>query len=184
MEALFTSITAVAIAEIGDKTQLLALLLACKFRKPIPIIAGIIIATLLNHAVAAWFGAQIQQWFSPELLRWLVGLSFIAMAIWVLVPDKIDEDDNKLLKYGPFLASLILFFIAEIGDKTQVATVILAAKYDSMFMVITGTTIGMCLANVPVVLLGKLGVEKLPMTLIHRVTAILFLVLGVTTLVF
>ncbi|WP_163132707.1 TMEM165/GDT1 family protein [Agarivorans sp. Alg241-V36] len=184
MEALFTSITAVAIAEIGDKTQLLALLLACKFRKPLPIIAGIIIATLLNHAAAAWFGSLVQQWFNPEVLRWLIGISFIAMALWVLVPDKLDEDDSKLLKYGPFLASLILFFIAEIGDKTQVATVILAAKYDSMLMVITGTTIGMCLANVPVVLLGKLGVEKLPMSLIHRVTAILFLALGITTLVF
>lgn len=183
MEALFTSITAVAIAEIGDKTQLLALLLACKFRKPLPIIAGIIIATLLNHAAAAWFGSLVQQWFNPEVLRWLIGISFIAMALWVLVPDKLDEEDSKLLKYGPFLASLILFFIAEIGDKTQVATVILAAKYDSMLMVITGTTIGMCLANVPVVLLGKLGVEKLPMSLIHRVTAILFLALGITTLV-
>ncbi|MEE1672519.1 TMEM165/GDT1 family protein [Agarivorans aestuarii] len=184
MEALFTSITAVAIAEIGDKTQLLALLLACKFRKPLPIIAGIIIATLLNHAAAAWFGSLVQQWLSPEVLRWLIGISFIAMALWVLVPDKLDEEDSKLLKYGPFLASLILFFIAEIGDKTQVATVILAAKYDSMFMVITGTTIGMCLANVPVVVLGKLGVEKLPMTLIHRVTAVLFFALGISTLVF
>ncbi|WP_427979389.1 TMEM165/GDT1 family protein [Agarivorans sp.] len=184
MEALFTSITAVAIAEIGDKTQLLALLLACKFRKPVPIILGIIIATLLNHAAAAWFGSLVQQWLSPEVLRWLLGLSFIAMAIWVLIPDKIDEEDSKMLKYGPFLASLVLFFIAEIGDKTQVATVILAAKYDSLIMVITGTTIGMCLANVPVVLLGKLGVEKLPMTLIHRLTAVLFFALGLSTILF
>ncbi|MGY5449651.1 TMEM165/GDT1 family protein [Agarivorans sp. MS3-6] len=184
MEALFTSITAVAIAEIGDKTQLLALLLACKFRKPLPIIAGIIIATLLNHAAAAWFGSFVQTWFSPEILRWVLGLSFIAMAIWVLIPDKVDDLESGMLKYGPFVASLILFFIAEIGDKTQVATVILAAKYDSLFMVIMGTTIGMCLANVPVVLLGKLGVDKLPMVLIHRITAVLFLVLGVTTLLF
>ena len=104
MEALFTSITAVAITEIGAKTQLLALLLACKFRKPLPIIAGIIIATLLNHAAAAWFGSLVQQWFNPEVLRWLIGISFIAMALWILVPDKLDEEDSKLLKYGPFLA--------------------------------------------------------------------------------
>ncbi len=184
MEALFTSITAVAIAEIGDKTQLLALLLACKFKKPAPIILGIIIATLLNHTAAAWFGSLVQQWLSPEVLRWLLGLSFIAMAIWVLIPDKIDEEDSKTLKYGPFLASLVLFFIAEIGDKTQVATVILAAKYESLTMVVAGTTIGMCLANIPVVLLGRLGVEKLPLTLIHRLTALLFFALGISTLLF
>lgn len=184
MEALFTSITAVAIAEIGDKTQLLALLLACKFKKPLPIILGIIVATLLNHAAAAWFGSLVQQWLDPEVLRWLLALSFIAMAVWVLIPDKIDEEDSKMLKYGPFLASLVLFFVAEIGDKTQVATVILAAKYESLTMVICGTTIGMCLANVPVVLLGKLGVEKLPMTLIHRLTALLFFALGLSTILF
>ncbi|MDO6764163.1 TMEM165/GDT1 family protein [Agarivorans sp. 1_MG-2023] len=184
MEALVTSITAVAIAEIGDKTQLLALLLACKFRKPLPIIAGIIVATLLNHAAAAWFGAMVQSWLNPDVLRWLLGLSFIAMAIWVLIPDKVDELDSAMLKHGPFMASLVLFFIAEIGDKTQVATVILAAKYDALWVVIAGTTIGMCIANIPVVLLGKLGVDKLPMTLIHRLTAILFLALGLSTLLF
>ncbi|WP_432452823.1 MULTISPECIES: TMEM165/GDT1 family protein [unclassified Agarivorans] len=182
MEALFTSITAVAIAEIGDKTQLLALLLACKFRKPLPIIAGIIIATVFNHALAAWLGSALQQWLQPEVLRWLVGLSFIAMALWVLIPDKIEDQESVLLKYGPFLASLVLFFIAEIGDKTQVATVILAAKYDSLSLVILGTTIGMCIANIPVVLIGKLGVEKLPLKLIHRLTSLLFLSLGLLTI--
>ena len=176
MEALLTSTLSVAIAEIGDKTQLLALLLICRFRKPWPIIAGMLAATLLNHAGAAWL--------DPKVMTWLVAGSFIAMAAWILVPDKLDDEESPLDKYGPFMATFVLFFIAEIGDKTQIATVLLAAKYDSLTQVIAGTTLGMMLANVPVVLLGKLGADKLPLKGIRIACAILFAGLGVSTLIF
>lgn len=162
MEALLTSTISVAIAEIGDKTQLLALLLICRFRKPWPIIAGMLAATLLNHAGAAWIGEFISRWMDPKVMTWLVAGAFIAMAAWILVPDKMDDEESSLDKYGPFMATFVLFFIAEIGDKTQIATVLLAAKYDSLIQVITGTTLGMMLANVPVVLLGKLGATSSP----------------------
>ena len=178
MEALLTSTLSVAIAEIGDKTQLLALLLICRFRKPWPIIAGMLVATLLNHAGAAWIGEFISSWMDPKVMTWLVAGAFIAMAVWILVPDKMDDEESSLDKYGPFMATFVLFFIAEIGDKTQIATVLLAAKYDSLTQVITGTTIGMMLANVPVVLLGKLGADKLPLKGIRIACAILFVGLG------
>lgn len=184
MEALLTSTLSVAIAEIGDKTQLLALLLICRFRKPWPIIAGMLAATLLNHAGAAWIGEFISRWLDPKIMTWLVAIAFIAMAIWILVPDKMDDEESSLDKYGPFMATFVLFFIAEIGDKTQIATVLLAAKYDSLVQVITGTTLGMMLANVPVVLIGKLGADKLPLKGIRIACAILFVGLGVSTLIF
>ena len=184
MEALLTSTLSVAIAEIGDKTQLLALLLLGRFGKPWPIIAGMLVATLLNHAGAAWIGEFISSWMDPKVMTWLVAGAFIAMAVWILVPDKMDDEESSLDKYGPFMATFVLFFIAEIGDKTQIATVLLAAKYDSLTQVITGTTLGMMLANVPVVLLGKLGADKLPLQGIRIACAILFVGLGASTLIF
>lgn len=184
MEAFLTSTLSVAIAEIGDKTQLLALLLICKFHKPWPIISGIFFATILNHCGAAWVGEFINHWLEPKTLTYLVAGAFIAMALWILIPDKVDEEQSLLDKFGPFLATFILFFIAEIGDKTQIATVLLAAKYQSIVMVTLGTTLGMLLANVPVVMLGKLGAEKLPLKWIRIGCAILFLGLGCSTILF
>ena len=184
MNTLLLSTGVVSIAEMGDKTQLLSLILAARFRKPWPIIAGMLAATLLNHAGAAWIGEFISRWMDPKVMTWLVAGAFIAMAAWILVPDKMDDEESSLDKYGPFMATFVLFFIAEIGDKTQIATVLLAAKYDSLIQVITGTTLGMMLANVPVVLLGKLGADKLPLKGIHIACAILFAGLGISTLIF
>ncbi|MBR9728812.1 TMEM165/GDT1 family protein [Shewanella intestini] len=178
MSVLAVSITTVALAEIGDKTQLLSLLLASRYRKPLPIITAIFLATLTNHALAAYLGVVIADYLSPEVLTWVLATSFIAMAAWILVPDKFD-DDEKVSNRGPFVASFIAFFIAEIGDKTQIATSILGAQYmDALAMVVIGTTIGMLLANVPVVLIGKLSADKLPLALIRKVTACLFVVLA------
>jgi putative Ca2+/H+ antiporter (TMEM165/GDT1 family) len=172
------SITTVALAEIGDKTQLLSLLLASRYRKPVPIIAAILLATLANHGLAAWLGVVVADHLSETVLKWLLVASFLAMAAWVLVPDKFD-DDESISNRGPFLASFIAFFVAEIGDKTQIATSILGAQYsDDLSLVVLGTTIGMLLANVPVVLIGKLSADRLPLALIHKVTAILFVALA------
>ncbi|ADN74908.1 protein of unknown function UPF0016 [Ferrimonas balearica DSM 9799] len=182
MEALFSSTLAVAIAEIGDKTQLLAFILATRFHKPLVICLGILAATLLNHAAAAYFGAWLGEWLNGDLGRYLLAGSFLAMAAWMLIPDKVEAEESPLYRFGPFVATFILFFLAEIGDKTQIATVLLAAKYDAMWMVITGTTIGMLLANVPVVLAGKLSADKLPMAWIHRGSAALFAAFGLVTL--
>ena len=182
MEALFTSTFTVAIAEIGDKTQLLALLLAARFRNKSAIILGIFLSTLINHFAAAWLGQFAFSWLDPQWARYLIAASFFAIAIWVLVPDKMDDDDNRFYKLGAFTATFILFFIAEMGDKTQIATVVLAAKYDALSMVVLGTTLGMLIANVPVVLLGHFSAEKLPMKLIHRLCAVLFALLGIATL--
>lgn len=168
----------VALAEIGDKTQLLALLLAARYRKPGPIIAGILVATLLNHALAAWFGTLVAEWLSPEALRWVVALSFIAVAAWTLKPDTLDDDASSLPARGAFIATVVAFFIAEIGDKTQVATVLLAAKYPPLWEVVAGTTVGMLLANVPVVVLGSRFASKLPLKTARYVAAALFLALG------
>ncbi|QSX36528.1 TMEM165/GDT1 family protein [Shewanella sedimentimangrovi] len=181
-EAFSASSITVAIAEIGDKTQLLALLLAARFKNKTAIILGILIATLANHFAAAWIGQWASGLISPELARYLVAGSFFAIALWVLVPDKVDAEDSPLYKYGPFLATLVLFFLAEIGDKTQVATVVLAARYDALVAVVLGTTVGMLLANVPVVLAGHLSAERLPLTLIRRGCALLFALLGLATL--
>ena len=181
MSVLAISITTVALAEIGDKTQLLSLLLASRYRKPVPIIAAIFLATVVNHALAAWLGVVVADYLSPETLKWVVVVSFLAMAGWVLIPDKLD-DDEEISNRGPFIASFIAFFVAEIGDKTQIATSILGAQFaDALTMVVLGTTIGMLLANVPVVLIGKLSADKLPLAMIRKVTALLFLALAAGT---
>ena len=172
----------VALAEIGDKTQLLALLLAAKYRKPLPIILGILVATLLNHALAGMVGAWLAATIGPQAMRWILGLSFIAMAAWMLVPDKADDLEDKPPRFGVFVATLVAFFVVEIGDKTQIATVALAAKYSSLVAVVAGTTCGMMLANVPAVLLGEVAARKLPMKLVHGIAAAIFLALGVAVL--
>lgn len=168
----------VALAEIGDKTQLLALLLAARFRRPWPIIAGILVATVLNHAVAAWLGALIAQWLTPGVLRWIVAGSFLAIAAWSLVPDKIEADAAPKGGHGVFLATTIAFFVAEIGDKTQVATVLLAAKYSPLWEVVAGTTLGMLLANAPVALLGSKFADRLPLRTARLAAAAVFAALG------
>lgn len=174
---------AVALAEIGDKTQLLALLLAARFRRPWPIVAGILVATVLNHALAAWIGALVAAWLTPEVLRWVVAASFLAIALWTLKPDAIEEG-QALPARSAFIATTIAFFIAEIGDKTQVATVLLAAKYQPLWEVVAGTTLGMLLANVPVVLLGSRFAAKLPLKAARIAAACVFLALGLWAAVF
>ena len=172
LESLFVPTLIVALAEIGDKTQLLALLLAARFRKPWPIIWGIVVATLANHFAAGAVGNWVAGFFSPATLSWILAASFVAVAAWTLVPDKLDDDEaSGLKKYGPFLTTLIAFFLAEMGDKTQVATVMLAAQYPEFVLVILGTTVGMLLANVPVVLVSHFAADRLPLTLIRRVAA-------------
>jgi putative Ca2+/H+ antiporter (TMEM165/GDT1 family) len=184
MEAFLVSTGLVALAEIGDKTQLLSLVLAARFRRPWPIVAGILIATLLNHAAAGAFGAWITGFFSQQTLTRILGASFIAMAAWILVPDKLDDEDPaKKLARGVFLTTTVLFFIAEIGDKTQVATVMLAARYQALVPVVLGTTVGMMLANVPVVFFGEALAKRMPVAIVRRVTAVAFAILGVLALV-
>ena len=178
LNALLVSTGTVALAEIGDKTQLLALLLAARYRRPWPIIAGILLATVLNHALAAWLGALAAQWLTPEVLRWIVAASFIGIALWTLNPDTMDEDAARLPGRGAFVATTIAFFIAEIGDKTQVATVLLAARYHPLWQVVAGTTAGMLLANAPVVLLGSRFAARLPLRAARIAAACVFLVLG------
>ncbi|PSS58153.1 TMEM165/GDT1 family protein [Pseudomonas sp. BBP2017] len=179
LESLLVPTAIVALAEIGDKTQLLALILAARFRKPWPIIAGIIAATLANHAAAGAVGAWVSTFFSAASLHWILAASFAATALWTLIPDKMDDDEaSTARRFGPFLTTLIAFFIAEIGDKTQVATVMLAAQYPHLIMVIIGTTLGMLIANVPVVLAGNFAAEKLPLTLIRRLASAAFFVLA------
>ncbi|MDP1932559.1 MAG: TMEM165/GDT1 family protein [Gammaproteobacteria bacterium] len=186
MEAFLISTGAVALAEIGDKTQLLAFILAAKFRKPVPIILGILVATLANHGLAGVIGAWLTALIAPDAMRWILGLSFIGMAIWTLIPDKFDEDDAKLARLGVFGATLVAFFLAEMGDKTQVATVALAAHYESigqsLFAVVLGTTLGMMIANVPAVILGDRIADKVPVRTVHMVAALIFSVLGVAIL--
>ena len=183
MEAFVISTAVVALAEIGDKTQLLAFLLAAKFRKPWPIIAGILLATLANHALAGALGAWITSVLGPQTLRWVLGVSFIGMAIWTLIPDKLDDrSDSAALRYGVFGTTLIAFFLAEMGDKTQVATVALAAQFNALFAVVAGTTLGMMLANVPAVLLGNKIANRIPVRLVHGIAALIFAALGMATL--
>ncbi len=182
MEAFLISTGIVALAEIGDKTQLLAFILAAKFRKPWPIIWGILIATIANHGFAGAVGAWITTLMGPETLRWVLGISFLAMAVWTLIPDEFDEEDAKLARFGVFGTTLAAFFLAEMGDKTQVATVALAAQYQSLLAVVAGTTFGMMLANVPAVIMGDRIAEKMPVKLVHRIAAALFAVLGIATL--
>ncbi len=182
--ALISSTLAVTIAEIGDKTQLLALLLVSRYGRPWAIALGILVATLLNHALSAWLGVWLaglvpSQWFS-----WLVGGSFIVVALWTLIPDKADEEPGKLQAYGPFIATTVLFFLAEIGDKTQVATVLLAAKFPHTFLVILGTTLGMLIANLPILFAGRWLLERIPLTPIRIGAFVLFMALGLVTLFF
>ena len=182
MEAFLVSTGVVALGEMGDKTQLLAVLLAVKFRKPVPIILGILVATLLNHAAAGALGAWVAHALGPVVMRWVVGLSFIAMAGWMLVPDKLDDEESKLGRFGVFGTTVVAFFLAEMGDKTQIATVALAARYTDLVSVVAGTTIGMMLANVPAVFMGDKVAKRVSMTLLHRIAAAIFLVLGLLTL--
>ncbi|MEQ9725308.1 MULTISPECIES: TMEM165/GDT1 family protein [unclassified Pseudomonas] len=179
MESLFVPTLIVALAEIGDKTQLLALLLAARFRRPWPIIWGMVVATLANHLAAGAVGNWVAGLLSPALLSWILAASFIAVALWTLIPDKLEDDESSSLKrYGPFLTTLIAFFLAEMGDKTQVATVMLAAQYPHFIMVVLGTTLGMLIANVPVVLAGNFAADRLPLTLIRRLAAVAFAALA------
>jgi len=173
----------VALAEIGDKTQLLALVLAARYGRPLPIIVGILIATVANHALAAWLGVLAAGWLGAETLRWLLGLSFLAMAGWMLVPDKMaDGDAPGKSRLGPFLATLIAFFLVEIGDKTQVATVALSARFNSVLLVTAGTSLGMMIANVPVVLLGGAAAAKIPLRPVRAAAALTFAALGLLAL--
>lgn len=183
MEALLVSTGVVALAEIGDKTQLLAFILAARFKKPLPIIAGILCATIINHGLAGALGAWITAMVSPTTLRWALGASFIGMAIWTMIPDKIEEEETQVArKLGVFGATFITFFLAEMGDKTQIATVALAAHYASPLLVVAGTTVGMLLADVPAVFAGDRLASKIPMTLVHAIAAGVFALLGVATL--
>ena len=183
LESLLVSTGVIAVAEIGDKTQLLAFILAARFKKPLPIIAGILVATLLNHSLAGVLGAWLTTAVDPAVLRWAVGLSFIGMAIWTLIPDEIEEDETRIAgKFGVFGATLITFFLAEMGDKTQLATVAMAAHYSSPVLVVIGTTLGMLIADVPAVVVGDRLAAKIPMQLVHRIAAAVFALLGVATL--
>jgi putative Ca2+/H+ antiporter (TMEM165/GDT1 family) len=182
LEAFLISTGVVALAEMGDKTQLLAFILAAKFRKPMPIILGIFTATLVNHALAGAVGAWLTTLLSPGALRWVLGLSFIAMAVWTLIPDKLDEDDARLRGFGVFGTTLVAFFLAEMGDKTQIATVAMAAQYGAMVPVVMGTTIGMMIANVPAVVAGNRIAERLPVRVVHAIAATIFASLGMATL--
>ena len=184
MEAFLISTGVVALAEIGDKTQLLALVLAARYRKPWPIIAGILVATLANHALAGAVGNWITQTLGANIMRWILGLSFIAMAIWTLIPDKLDDETRPAgSRLGVFGATLVSFFLVEMGDKTQVATVALAARYPEFFAVVAGTTAGMMVANVPAVLLGERAAGRLPVRLIHGIAAAIFAGLGALALI-
>jgi putative Ca2+/H+ antiporter (TMEM165/GDT1 family) len=183
LEAFFISTGVVALGEMGDKTQLLAIVLAAAFRKPVPIIAGIFVATVLNHAAAGALGGWVAQLMGPDVLRWVIGLSFLAMAGWMLVPDEIDDETAAGgQRFGVFGTTVIAFFLAEMGDKTQIATVALAARYTDVVAVVLGTTVGMMLDNVPAVLLGDRIAKKVSMKLVHGVAALIFAVLGVMTL--
>ncbi|HET9047753.1 MAG TPA: TMEM165/GDT1 family protein [Chiayiivirga sp.] len=182
MESFLIATGVVALAEIGDKTQLLALLLAARFRQFWPLAWGILAATVLNHAAAAWLGSLVAGWLSPQSLRWIVGIAFIAVALWTLKPDTMDDDAAPSSRFGAFITTTIAFFLAEIGDKTQVATVVLAAQYTPLYAVILGTTVGMLLANLPVVALGAKFADRLPLRQARWTAAAVFAALGVWVL--
>jgi putative Ca2+/H+ antiporter (TMEM165/GDT1 family) len=183
MESLLISTGVVALAEIGDKTQLLAFILAARFKKPVPIILGILFATLFNHGLAGALGAWITSTVSPEIMRWVLGASFIGMAIWTLIPDKIEEEETQIAKkLGVFGATLVTFFLAEMGDKTQIATVAMAAHYPNPILVVAGTTLGMLIADVPAVFIGDKLANKIPMKLVHGIAAAIFAAMGIATL--
>ena len=183
MHALWVSTGVVALAEIGDKTQLLAFILAARFRAPLPIIAGILVATLVNHGLAGALGAWIVAAVNPVVLRWVLGLSFLGMAAWTLVPDRIEDEEDAIVgRFGVFGATLISFFLAEMGDKTQLATVAMAAHFGRPLIVVMGTTLGMLIADVPAVFIGKQLADRIPMRLVHGVAAAIFALLGLATL--
>ena len=183
MEALFISTGVVALAEIGDKTQLLAFILAARFKRPLPIVAGLLVATLVNHGLAGALGAWITSVVSPEVLRWVLGLSFFGMAVWTLIPDKIEDEETRAAqRLGVFGATLITFFLAEMGDKTQLATVALAAHYGAPLVVVIGTTLGMLIADVPAVLVGNQFAAKIPLKIVHSIAATIFAAMGVLAL--
>lgn len=186
MTAFLISIAVVFISEIGDKTQLLALLLAAKFRKPIPILLGILAATTLNHGISAVLGQWLTTILDPQIMVWILAGGFIGMALWMLIPDKLDDEDDgiaKWQKFGVFGATFVLFFLAEVGDKTQIATVALAARFDSILWVMLGTTVGMMLADGPAVFIGNKMADRLPIALIHKIGALIFLIFGIATIV-
>ncbi|MFO1413534.1 MAG: TMEM165/GDT1 family protein [Burkholderiales bacterium] len=183
MEAFLVSTGIVALGEMGDKTQLLALLLAARFKRPVPIIAGILVATLANHALAGAVGAWIAAAVGPDVMRWVIGIAFILMAGWILVPDKADDDVEAATRFGVFGTTVIAFFLAEMGDKTQIATVALAARFPDLYAVVLGTTFGMMLANVPAVYLGDAVSRRVPLKVVRAVAALIFVALGVLTLV-
>jgi putative Ca2+/H+ antiporter (TMEM165/GDT1 family) len=184
LEAFAVSTGVVALGEVGDKTQLLALLLAARYRAPVPISLGILVATLANHTAAAALGAWLTRVVDPQWLRWGLGLSFLAVAAWMLVPDQQDEDavDHRAGRLGVFALTTVAFFLAEMGDKTQIATVMLAARYDNLVLVTAGTTLGMMIANVPAVLFGERVLTKLPVKWVHRIAAVVFAAIGVAML--
>jgi putative Ca2+/H+ antiporter (TMEM165/GDT1 family) len=183
MESLLVSTGVVALAEIGDKTQLLAFILAARFKKPVPIILGILAATLINHGLAGALGAWITSVVSPDIMRWALGLSFLAMAAWTLIPDKIEDEETQVAqRLGVFGATFVTFFLAEMGDKTQLATVALAAHFAAPLMVIAGTTLGMLIADVPAVFIGNKFAAKIPMKLVHGIAAAIFAAMGLATL--
>lgn len=183
MEAFLVSTGIVTLAEMGDKTQLLALILAARYQRPWPIVLGIFVATVFNHALAGALGAWITTLLGPQVLRWILGASFIAMAVWMLVPDRMDEGETASApRMGVFATTLIAFFLAEMGDKTQVATVALAAQYQALLSVVVGTTLGMMIANVPAVLMGDRIAQRMPVRLVHGIAALIFAMLGIATL--
>lgn len=182
MEALFVSAGIVALAEMGDKTQLLALVLAARYRRPVPVILGILTATLANHALAAWLGAGVASVLGPDALRWILGLSFLAMAAWTLIPDQLEAEAPQGARLGAFAATLIAFFLVEVGDKTQIATIALAARYASIWVVVAGTTLGMLIADVPAVYFGERILRRMPAKAVHRAAAIGFALLGALAL--
>lgn len=183
METFLTSTVVVALAEIGDKTQLLAMLLAYRFQRPWPIAAGILVATLANHALAALAGAELAGWLDGPWFRYLVGAGFLAMAAWTLVPDKLDDGERTASRHGAFLTTLVAFFLVEMGDKTQLATIALGARFHSVLPVMTGTTLGMLIANVPAVLLGHELIKRVPLKTVRLIAALLFLAIGAWLLV-
>jgi len=182
-DAFLISTGIVALAEIGDKTQLLSFVLAARYRRPWPIVAGILVATLANHALAGAVGTWLAQALGPEVMRWVLGGSFIAMAVWMLIPDKLDDAGDGAGRLGVFGSTLLAFFLAEMGDKTQVATVALAARYDAFTAVVAGTTLGMMIANVPAVILGDRIAGRMPVRLVHGVAALIFAALGIAVLI-
>lgn len=182
MEAFLVSTGVVALGEMGDKTQLLAMLLAVRFKRPLPIILGILTATLINHAAAGAVGGLVASLLGPDVLRWVVGISFIAMAGWMMIPDKLDAEEKTTARYGVFATTVITFFLAEMGDKTQIATVALAARYHDLIWVVAGTTLGMLIADIPAVFVGDKLAQKVPMKVVHGIAAAIFAVLGVLTL--